>query len=125
MLLWFVLKATECKLISFMISGTTTTCALTMFRNSIALEKDSEQVNFIKMRIQGIWDCPDQDQEVGAKHINETERFQLASREPMEPIDEDAGDLVDLENVSDSAKILNSTVYGKRQRGPIYNNQLV
>ena len=125
MLLWFVLKARECKLICFMISGTTTTCALTMFRNSIALEKDSEQVNFIKMRIQGIWDCPDQDQEVGAKHINETERFQLASREPMEPIDEDAGDLVDLENVSDSAKILNSTVYGKRQRGPIYNNQLV
>ena len=38
----------------------------------IALEKDPEQVNFIKMRIQGIWDCPDQDQEVGAKHINET-----------------------------------------------------
>ena len=22
------------------------------------------------MRIQGIWDCPDQDQEVGAKHNN-------------------------------------------------------
>ena len=73
MLLWFVLKATECKLITFMISGTTTTCAVKMFRNSVALEKDSEQVNLIKMRIQGIWDCPDQEQEVGAKHINETE----------------------------------------------------
>ena len=72
-----------------------------MFRNSVALEKDPEQVNFIKMRIQGIWDCPDQDQEVGAKHINETEMFQMTSREPMEPIDEEAGDLVDLEDVTD------------------------
>ena len=51
------------------------------------------------MRIQGIWDCPDQDQEVGAKHINETKRFQITSREPMEPIDEVA-DLVNLEDVS-------------------------
>ena len=33
-----------------------------------------------QMRIQGIWDCPDQDQEVGAKHINETEMFQMTSR---------------------------------------------
>jgi hypothetical protein len=72
-----------------------------MFRNCVALEKDPEQVNYIKMRIQGIWDCPDQDQEVGAKHINETERFQMTSREPMEPIDEDAGDLVDLEDVTE------------------------
>ena len=73
-----------------------------MFRNCVALEKDPEQVNYIKMRIQGIWDCPDQDQEVGAKHINEIERFQMTSREPMEPIDEDAGDLVDLEDVTES-----------------------
>ena len=54
-----------------LLSGTTTVCALKMFRNCVALE-DVEQVNFIKMRIQGIWDCPDQDQEVGAKHINGT-----------------------------------------------------
>ena len=86
MLLWFVLKATECKLIPFMVSGTTTTCALKMFRNTVVREKDSKQVNFIKMWIQGIWDCPDQDQEVGAKHINGTEMFQMTSREPMEPI---------------------------------------
>ena len=52
------------------------------------------------MRITGIWDCPDQDQEVGAKHINETEMFQMTSREPMEPIDEEAGELVDLEDVT-------------------------
>ena len=51
------------------------------------MEKDLSQDNFIKMSIQGIWDCPDQDQEVGAKHINETGMFQLTSKEPMEPID--------------------------------------
>ena len=60
------------------------------------------------MRIQGIWDCPDQDQEVGAKHINETEMFQLTSREPMEPIDEEGGDLVDLEDVPESEQTQDS-----------------
>ena len=88
--------------------GTTTACALKLFRNCVALEKDPDQVNFIKMRIQGIWDCPDQDQEVGAKHINETEMFQMASREPMEPIDEEGGDLVDLEDAPGSDHIQDS-----------------
>ena len=46
-----------------------------------------------------MWDCPDQDHEVGAKHINKTEMFQMTSREPMEPIDEEAGVLGDLEDV--------------------------
>ena len=54
------------------------------------------------MRIQGIWDYPDQDQEVGTKHINKTQMFQTTSREPMEFIDEEAGDLVDLKDVSES-----------------------
>ena len=67
-----------------------------MFRNYVVLEKDPEQGNFIKMRMQGMWDCLLQDQEVGAKHINETERFQMTSTKPMEPIDEEVGDLVDL-----------------------------
>ena len=49
MLLWFVTKARECNLTCFMLSCTTATCALKMFMNSVALEKDSEQVNFIKM----------------------------------------------------------------------------
>ena len=80
---------------SILLSSTTTTCALKMFWNCVALVKDPEQVNFIKMRIQGIWDCPDQDQEVGAKHINKTEMFQMTCREPMEPIDEEARNLVD------------------------------
>ena len=51
------------------------------------------------MRIQGIWNCPDEDQEVGAKHINE----------PKKPIDEDARDLVDLEDVSDTEHTNEST----------------
>ena len=80
-------------------SGTMTTCALKMFRNFMALEKGSKQVDFIKMTIQGIWDCLDQDQEVEAKCINKLERLQLTSLEPMEPIDEEAWDLVDWEEV--------------------------
>ena len=88
-----------------------------MFRNSVALEKDPEQVNFIKMRIQGIWDCPDQDQEVGAKHINETEMFQMTSREPMEPIDEEAGVLGDLEDVSESEQTQDNADQTEEDKG--------
>ena len=77
-------------------------------RTTSHIEKDPDQVNFIKMRIQGIWDYPDQDQEVGAKHINETEMFQLASREPMEPINEEGCDLVDLEDAPGSDQIQDS-----------------
>ena len=51
--------------------GTTSTCALKLFRNTIALEKDEEKVSFIKMGIKALWECPDQDEEVGAKHIAE------------------------------------------------------
>ena len=79
-----------------------------MIWNFVAL-KDPEQVNFIKMRMQGIWGCPDQDQEVGAKHINETQMFQMTFREPKEPIDEEAGDLVELEEVLESEHTNNST----------------
>ena len=78
--------------------GTTTACALKLFKNCVALEKDPSQVNFIKIRIQGIWDCPDRDQEVRAKHINEIEMFQLTCKEVMEPIN-NGGKLIDLENV--------------------------
>ena len=97
--------------------GTTTACELKLFRNSVALEKDLEQVNFIKMRIQGIWDCPDQDQEVGAKHINETEMFQMTSREPMEPIDEEAGVLGDLEDVSESEQTQDTADQTEEDKG--------
>ena len=50
------------------------------------------------MRINGIWECPDADQEVGAKHVGETERYQIASREPMPPLANEAGELGDLQD---------------------------
>ena len=49
--------------------GTTSACALKLYRNTVALEKDDEQVSFINMMIKSLWKCPDQDEEVGAKHI--------------------------------------------------------
>ena len=76
-----------------------------------------EQVNLIKMRIQGIWDCPNQDQEVGAKHINETEMFQMTSGEPMEPIDEEVGDLGNLENVSEFEQTQQSADHTEKEKG--------
>ena len=52
--------------------GTTSTCALKLFHNSVAVEKDEEQVSFINMRLKALWECLDQDEEVGAKHIADT-----------------------------------------------------
>ena len=69
------------------------------------------------MRIQGIWDCPDQDQEVGAKHINETEMFQMTSREPREPIDEEVGVLGDLEDVLESEQTQDTTDQTEEDKG--------
>ena len=88
-----------------------------MVRNSVALEKDPDQVNFIKMRIQGIWDCPDHDQEDGAKHINETEMFQMTSREPMEPINEEVGNLDVLEDVLESEHTQETTGHTDEEKG--------
>ena len=65
------------------------------------------------MRIQGIWDCPDQDQEVGAKHVNETEMFQMT----REPIDEEVGDLGDLEDVSESKHTQETTDHTDEEKG--------
>ena len=70
--------------------------ALNSFCNCISLEKDEAQVNFIKMRINGIWECPDADHEVGSKHVGDTERVQTASLEPMPPSVDEAGELGDL-----------------------------
>ena len=69
------------------------------------------------MRIQGIWDCPDLDQEVRAKHINEIEMFQMTSRELMEPLDEEAGDLGDLEDVSESEPTQETTDHMHEDKG--------
>ena len=43
--------------------------------------------------------------------------FQLTSREPMEPIDEEGGDLVDLEDVLKSEQRQDSTEQTKEENG--------
>ncbi|KAH7404473.1 hypothetical protein KP509_15G027200 [Ceratopteris richardii] len=78
-------------------TGTTLACSLNMFRHCIAMEKDDAQVSFIRMRINGLNECPDEDQEVGRKHIADTERFQPASREPVPPLADEPRDMADLE----------------------------
>ena len=55
-------------------------------------------MSFINMRIKALWECPDQDEEVGAKHIADTERFQAASREPIPPLAGEPGELIDLDD---------------------------
>ena len=68
-----------------------------LLRNIVALEKDEEQVVFINMRIKALWECPDQDDEVGAKHIADTERFQPASREPIPLLAGEPRELIELD----------------------------
>ena len=41
---------------------------------------------------------PELDEEVGAKHIADTERFQPTSREPIPPLAEEPGELIELDN---------------------------
>ena len=78
--------------------GTTFACALQLFRNTIALEKDEEQVCFINIQIQALWECPNQDEEVGAKHIADMERFQVACREPIPPLAGEPRELIELDD---------------------------
>ena len=85
------------KLITLVI-GTTSACALKLFRNTVALEKDEEQVCFINMRIKALWECPDQDEEVGAKHIADTEWFQAASPERIAPLAGEPRELIELDD---------------------------
>ena len=76
--------------------GTTSACALKLFHNSVALEKDEEQVSFINMRIKALWECFNQDEELGAKHIADTERFQQAFRDLIPPLGDEPKELIDL-----------------------------
>ena len=46
----------------------------------------------------GMWECPDQDEEVGTKHIADTERFQPTSHEPIRPLASEPRELIDLED---------------------------
>ena len=47
---------------------------------------------------EALWECPDQDEEVGAKHIADTKRFQPASCEPIPPLAGEPGELVELDD---------------------------
>ena len=53
---------------------------------------------FINMRIKALWECPDQDEEVGAKNLVDTERFQPASQELIPPLVGESGELIDLDD---------------------------
>ena len=50
------------------------------------------------MRIKALWECPNQNEEVGAKHIADTERCQAASCEPIPPLVGELGELIDLDD---------------------------
>ena len=38
------------------------------------------------MQINGIWEVPNADQEVGGRHVGHTKKYQLASSEPMQEL---------------------------------------
>ena len=78
--------------------GTTSTCAVKLFRNAVALENDVEQACFINMQIKTLWECLDRDEEVGAKPIAGTERFQASSRKPIPPLAGEPRELIELDD---------------------------
>ena len=51
------------------------------------------------------------------QHINETEMFQMTSREPMEPIDEEVGVLGDLEDVLESEQTQDNADQTEEDKG--------
>ena len=69
-----------------------------LFGNTVALEKDKEQVVFINMRIKALSECLDQDEKVGAKDIVDTERFQSAPREPIPLLAGEPRELIELDD---------------------------
>ena len=50
------------------------------------------------MRIKALWECPNQDEEVGTKHITNTKCFQLSSHEPIPPLVGEPRELIDLDD---------------------------
>ena len=75
----------------------TSPCILKLFQNTIALEKDEEQVCFINVWIEALSECPDQDKVVGAKHIVDMEWFEVVSREPILALAGEPRELIDLD----------------------------
>ena len=82
----------------YSVLSTTSACALQLFQNIVALEKDKEQVSFINMRIKALWECLDQDEEVGAKHIADIEHFQIVSHEPIPLLAREPRELIELDD---------------------------
>ena len=78
--------------------GTPSACSLKLFRNTLALEKDKEEVCFINMRIKALWEYPYQEEEVGANHIADTERFQATSHDHLPPLAGEPGELKELDD---------------------------
>ena len=50
------------------------------------------------MRIKALWECPNQNEEVGAKHIADIERFQVVPCEPIPPLAGEPGERTDLDD---------------------------
>ena len=63
-----------------------------LFRNIVALEEHEEQVCFINMQFKSLWECPNQDEEVRAKHIVDTDH------EPIPPLASERGELIELDD---------------------------
>ena len=73
------------------------------FRNTVALEKDEEQVSFINMRIKALWECSDQDEELWAKQVSFLCKpilsdFNKPSCEPIPPLVDEPGELIDMDD---------------------------
>ena len=51
----------------------------------------------MRIKALALWECPNQDEEVGAKHIANTERFQPVSREPISPLVGEPRELIDFD----------------------------
>ena len=64
----------------------------------MALEKDEEQVSFINMRITTVWESHDEDDEVGAKHVVDTEHFQTAYHELIPLLVGEPGEIIKLDD---------------------------
>ena len=50
------------------------------------------------MRIKALWECPNQDEEVGAKHMADTKRFQIVPREAILLLADEPRELIDLDD---------------------------
>ena len=83
-----------------------TTCAMKCGRNCVALEKDEIQASFIQMHVKRVMELPNVDEEVGALVIENNEKFQSASREPLPPLHDEPWELASLTNIENPIPML-------------------